>query len=229
MRQARYNAMIIHSIQHALRQVTHRAKQLALAGCCLAIGLGSSVTDSIARDTEKMFTTMIVVTTASDSNPDSVTRTCGFAGGIYNFDENEPCSLRRAMVEASARPTGDRPILIRFDIPKTEEEHFNTELGTWTISLGARLTLSRENTLETLGQVTIDAGERPIPDDEIPPPDDMSPLEEMRGGPAIILETNDWPIAIESSHNTWRNFSIKGGGIFQLKEDAAESLVPLQD
>ncbi|ETX02616.1 MAG: hypothetical protein ETSY1_02905 [Candidatus Entotheonella factor] len=193
-------------------------------GCCLAIWLVAPATDSVAQEQEEMFTTTIVVTTASDSNPDSITRTCGYASGIYMFDENEPCSLRRAMVEASARPTVDRPILIRFEIPETEAEQFNADLGTWTISLGARLKLSRENTLETLGQVTIEGVERPIPDDMMPMQGEMPP-EEMRGGPAIILETNDFPIEIESSNNTLRHFLIKGGGILQLKDDAAETLL----
>ncbi len=193
------------------------------------IWLGAALIDSVAQaQEEEMFTTTIVVTTAADDNPDSVTRTCGYASGIYTFDENEPCSLRRAIVEASAWPTADRPILIRFEIPETPEENYNLDLGTWTINLGARFVLSRENTLETLGQVTIDGGERPIPSDDMPiPQQDGMPMppEEMRGDPAIILETNDFPIEIESSNNTLRNLSIKGGGIVQLKADAAETLV----
>ncbi|PON15867.1 hypothetical protein C2W62_21530 [Candidatus Entotheonella serta] len=85
-----------------------RAQSLAWIGCGLMIWLGAALIDSVAQaQEEEMFTTTIVVTTAADDNPDSVTRTCGYASGIYTFDENEPCSLRRAIVEASARPTAD--------------------------------------------------------------------------------------------------------------------------
>ncbi len=221
----RWNIRAVPHIQPVLQPAVGCIKSWVWIGFCLTVWLGGAVMDSMAQEPEEMFTTTLVVTTAADSNPDSVTRTCGYVGGIYTFDENEPCSLRRAMVEASARPTGDRPILIRFDIPETEEEHFNAELGTWTISLGARLILSRENTLETLGQVTIDGGERPIPEEPMPMQEGPMPEEEVHGDPAIILETNDWPIEIKSSHNTLRNLSIKGGGILQLKADAAETVV----
>ncbi len=221
MHEVQCHRTVDHLMQPVLPPVSRYVITWGVSVFCLVVGLAGLVTDSVAQEPEEVFTTTIVVTTAADPNPDSITQTCGFAGGIYTFDETEPCTLRRAMVEASARPTEDRPILIQFKIPELEIENFNAELGFWTINLGANLKLSRENALSMLGQVTIDGAERPIPDPVIP----MPKQEEVRGGPAIILNTNDFSIEIESSNNTLRNLSIRGGGTLELKADAAETLV----
>lgn len=152
------------------------------------------------------FTTVITVNTTLDTTSDSRTTTCTYDAGIYRPGTGD-CSFRRAVVEASARPSEDRPILIQFDIPTTDPNHNN---GTWTVVIGGALpNLSRENTLETNGDVTIDGN---MPSRRAAGGNNFRIIMNTRG-PGDIAGIS---FTAESDGNTIRNFIWRGGGTIQL-------------
>lgn len=147
--------------------------------------------------------TIITVNTTTDPSPDIRYRTCSYNSGAL-YIASTPCSLRRALIEASGRPTTDRPILIQFNIP-TSDPGYDSVTGAWTLTIdGALLPLRRDNTLEKIGQVTIDGSTQP---------------GGRTDGPRIIVDTNGWSLEIQSEQNTIRNISWKGGGIITLSGD----------
>ena len=79
--------------------------------------------------------TTIVINATDDPGPTSLTATCGYTGGIYFAASDGKCTLRRAILEASARPQAQRPISITFNIPATDTNHALEVPGTWTIQV----------------------------------------------------------------------------------------------
>jgi parallel beta-helix repeat protein len=78
--------------------------------------------------------TTITVTRGTDPD-DSLSKTCytdppGAAG-----PPTSPCTLRRAIVEASALSAGERPILINFNIPENPADGYVPALGAWKIQV----------------------------------------------------------------------------------------------
>jgi hypothetical protein len=105
------------------------------------------------------YVTVITVTSGTDPD-DSKSKTCYTDPIGPPGPPTSPCTLRRAMVEASALDASARPILIKFDIPATAGEGYDASLDAWIIDL--------YETTETLalgrlkdGQITIDGTTQP--------------------------------------------------------------------
>ena len=148
--------------------------------------------------------TTITVDTSSDLDSGSLTKTCTYTSGIY-FAATDGCTLRRAILEAAARPQTDRPIAIRFNLAATDPNKDKVVSGTWTLPVAATLpTLKTDTILNKNGQVTIDGDTQP---------------GGRTTGPKIIIDTNDNSLQVESTNNVIRNLAFKGGGVIFLKED----------
>ena len=149
--------------------------------------------------------TALVINSTDDPGPTSLTATCGYTGGIYISATDGKCTLRRAILEASARPQAQRPISITFNIPATDTNHALEVPGTWTIQVLAALPALKTDTILNLnGQTTIDGSTQP---------------GGRVDGPSIIVDTKDNSLNVESTNNVIRNMSWKGGGVIFLKEN----------
>lgn len=147
--------------------------------------------------------TSIVVDTSADLDSDSITKTCTFTSGVYQA-ASDGCTLRRAILEAAARPQSDRPIDIQFNLPITDTNADLEVAGTWTLPIEDSLPpLETDTILDINGQVRIDGDSQP---------------GGRSDGPKIIIDTNDNSLEVESENNLFRNLSIKGGGVIFLKE-----------
>ncbi|NJN66879.1 MAG: hypothetical protein HC884_09245 [Chloroflexaceae bacterium] len=100
----------------------------------------------VTRLAQEPVTTLVVNSTAN-LEQDTTTICTG----------NAVCTLRRAINEAVDLPPGQRPVLIRFDIPTSDAGYLGNDLGAWRITLPGN-----PNSLQPItgGQVIID-GERP--------------------------------------------------------------------
>jgi hypothetical protein len=95
-------------------------------------------------------TSVITVETTADL-PGAISATC-----ISNSDS--PCTLRRALRQASEAPADQRPILVRFNLD-TSDPGYDAETGTWLFEVTATGT---DNTLEVEGgRVIIDGTTQP--------------------------------------------------------------------
>lgn len=150
------------------------------------------------------FATTITVDTSADLDPGSITKTCTYTSGVY-VGANDGCTLRRAILEAAARPQADRPIAITFNLAPADVNANLEVSGTWTLPVEEELPPLRTDTILDLnGQVTIDGATQP---------------GGRSNGPKIIVDTNDWSLEVESEENVIRNLAFKGGGVIFLKED----------
>lgn len=158
-------------------------------------------------------TTIVVNTTedlADSTNYDN--HTCGFTSGAIFFPAgDEKCTLRRAIVEAGARPDADRPITIQFNIP-TSDSNYDSTLQVWEVQIDESYTweLKRRFITDDGGQVTIDGNSQP---------------GGRTDGPKIMVNTNrdNSPIfgvslEVRTSNNTIRNLGFIGGGQIMLYE-----------
>lgn len=153
-----------------------------------------------AKDITAPQAVVVTVDTTSDPNPTSLTQTCTYTGGI--FVAASPCSLRRAIMEASARPRADLPISITFNITTTDPG-YNASLGVWTINQGAAaMELKTPSIVDLTGNTTIDGA--------------TQPGGRSSGGPKIFIDTNDFSLQIRSTGNTIRNLGFYGGGIIDV-------------
>lgn len=148
--------------------------------------------------------TVITVDTSSDLDSGSLTKTCAYTAGIY-VAASDGCTLRRAILEAAARPQADRPIAIRFNLAANDPNKDKNVSGTWTLPIAAPLPpLKTDTILNKNGQVTIDGDTQP---------------GGRTTGPKIIIDTNDNSLQVESTNNVIRNLAFTGGGVIFLKED----------
>jgi hypothetical protein len=148
--------------------------------------------------------TIITVNTSADLDSGSLTKTCGYDTGVFN-PAVDGCTLRRAILEAAARPPGDRPIEIRFNLPANDPNKDLEVAGTWTLPVDDTLPpLKTASILNQNGAVTMDGATQP---------------GGRSTGPKIIIDTNDNSLQVESENNIIRNLSFKGGGVIFLKED----------
>lgn len=148
--------------------------------------------------------TTITVDTSADLDSSSLNKTCTYTSGVY-VAAVDGCTLRRAILEAAARPQADRPIEIRFNLADSDPNKDLVVSGTWTLPINQTLpTLKTASIVNKNGQVTIDGSTQP-------------------GGrtdaPKIIINTNDFSLQVESENNIIRNLAFKGGGVIFLKED----------
>lgn len=140
---------------------------LAFAAALLGLWLGLlSANPALASPpaapqavTDLVPVTVITVTSGTDPD-DSQSRTCYTDPVGPPGPPTAPCTLRRAIIEASNLPAASRPILIKFNIPATVEEGNDSILGVWKIHL--------YNTTQTVvlgrmkdGQITIDGSTQP--------------------------------------------------------------------
>ena len=146
-----------------------------------------------------------VITVDTSTDPDnSQSKTCTYTSGVF-VAAGDGCTLRRALVEASARPQGDRPIAINFGLASNDPNANLEVAGTWTLIVNNTLpALKTESILNINGQVTIDGATQP---------------GGRSNGPKIIINTNDFSLEVESENNIIRNLAFKGGGAIFLKED----------
>lgn len=188
------------------RMVTDTARVLLIAfvlwGQALPVAGSMAVTVSPAMGAPTA--TVITVETSADLDSGSITKTCTYTAGIY-VAAVDGCTLRRALLEAAARPQADRPIAIEFNLAADDPNANQAVSGTWTLPVSAALPPLRTDTiLNRNGQVTIDGATQP-------------------GGrsdaPKIIISTNDHSLEVESENNVIRNLAFKGGGVIFLKQD----------
>ncbi len=105
--------------------------------------------------------TEIVVDTGTDPD-NSKSKTC---------ITDTPCSLRRAIIQASKAPAGDKPVTIKFNIPKSAAEGHRSGMGLWELEILPTTDPSVFRRLE-FGQITIDGSTQP---------------DGRKNGPRIIL------------------------------------------
>ena len=146
--------------------------------------------------------TTIVVDRSDDPEASSLTRTCTFDVSIYN-PATDGCTLRRALLEAGARPDSDQPIAIQFNLA-SDDPNYDAGSDTWTILIDEPLLLANGTLDSTVaGNVTIDGATQP---------------GGRSAGPKIYLETNDNRLDVELTDNVIRNLGFVGGGVIFLKE-----------
>lgn len=152
----------------------------------------------------------ITVDTSADLDSGSITKTCGFTAGVY-VAATDGCTLRRALLEASARPQSDRPITIRFNLSPSDPNAGLEVAGTWTLPVERALPpLKTPSITNRNGSVTIDGATQP---------------GGRSNGPRVIIDTNDFSLEVESANNTIRNLAFKGGGAIFLKRNADANVI----
>jgi hypothetical protein len=89
------------------------------------------------------------ITVDSTADPDtSKSTTCANA---------TPCTLRRAIVQAYALPSGQRPVLIGFNI-STSDPGYDSDLGLWKIQL---IGSTNDDLRYLYGQATVNGATQP--------------------------------------------------------------------
>jgi hypothetical protein len=148
--------------------------------------------------------TTIVINSSADATTDQK-HTCTYTqGGLFFPPGDGLCTFRRAIVEASARPQSDRPILIVFDgiLPLSGDPNYDPTTGVVTFPITAALPALKTDTILNInGAVTIDGPPR-TPD----------------GRPSIMIDSN-WSLEVESENNLIADIGFHGGGGFSIKED----------
>lgn len=97
------------------------------------------------------YTYNTVITVTSGTDPDtSKSKTCS---------SESACTLRRAIVESRGLAGGQLPVLIKFDIPQSPTEGYDSSLGVWKIEPLASSELSVFRRLK--GQIIIDGETQP--------------------------------------------------------------------
>lgn len=192
---------------HALRRTSSHGVQRWLI-CCLvfALTLPLEMTRpaTVVAKPLAPAATVITVNTSADLDSGSQTKTCSYTSGVF-VAATDGCTLRRAILEAAARPQSDRPIAINFNLAANDPNKDKAVSGTWTLPIAATLPpLKTDTILNKNGQVTIDGDTQP---------------GGRTTGPKIILDTNDNSLQVESTNNLIRNLAFKGGGVIFLKED----------
>ncbi|MCB0162464.1 MAG: hypothetical protein KDD83_30210, partial [Caldilineaceae bacterium] len=112
--------------------------------------------------------------------------------------------LRRALVEAGARPAEDRPINIEFNLA-SDDPGYDAATDTWMIEIDDPLRLKPESITQKDGRVFIDGATQP---------------GGRSSGPTVYIDTNDNRLDIELESNVIANLGFIGGGVIFLKEDS---------
>ena len=180
------------------------------AGWILVMAFSQTTLMDVAAQGGTIITINTTADLADSTNYDN--HTCNFTSGAIFFPAGDgKCTLRRAIVEAGARPDADRPITIQFNIPLTDTNYNNT-LQVWEVQIDESYAweLDRRFITDDGGQVTIDGNTQP---------------GGRSGGPKIMVNTNRDNLAIfgqsleiRTSNNTLRNLGFIGGGQIILYE-----------
>ncbi|MEM7799448.1 MAG: hypothetical protein AAF633_09675 [Chloroflexota bacterium] len=194
---------------------------LAFAGIILGIiwlnwtafFLVPPVAEGASAYAPEQFTTVITIDSSEDLT-NSLTHTCTYTQGAFFFPATDgKCTLRRAILEASARPQSDRPILIQFNIPSDDPNADLEEVGTFTLIVKDALPpLKTDTILDRTGQVTIDGATQPN-------------LRSDKIGPGIIIDMGENSLEIESTDNLITNISFKNGGAIFIKNNADNNTI----
>ena len=158
-------------------------------------------------------TTIVVDTTEDLADSSNYSKhTCNYTSGAFFYPAADgKCTLRRAIVEAGARPDADRPITIQFNIPLTDT-NYNSTLKVWEVQIDESYAweLDRRYITDDGGHVTIDG--------------DTQPGGRIYG-PKIMVNTNrdnsptfGRSFEVRTSYNTIRNLGFIGGGQIILYE-----------
>ncbi|MFK7803566.1 MAG: hypothetical protein AB8G95_18165, partial [Anaerolineae bacterium] len=151
---------------------------------------------------------------ADSNNQNLLKYTCGFTQGSFFFPAPDgKCTLRRAIVESSARPQSDRTdgIFINFNIPANDPNASLEVDGTWTVELDSVLPpMETDTILDLNGSVTIDGSTQP---------------GGRTDGPPIIIDTGDTSLEIESTNNVIKHISWKNGGAIFIKNKADNNTI----
>jgi len=147
---------------------------------------------------------------SNSSNFDN--HTCTYTSGAIFFPAPDgKCTLRRAIVEAGARPDGDRPITIQFNIPLSDS-NYDASLQIWEVQIDESHVweLDRRFITDDGGHVSIDGDTQP---------------GGRTDGPKIIVNTNrdnleifGTSLEVRTSNNIIRNLGFIGGGQIILYE-----------
>jgi hypothetical protein len=165
----------------------------------------SATTDSSLNARISQATTTIIVDTSEDLDSGSIRTTCTYTQGAIFVPATDGCTLRRALIEAGARPPEDRPIAITFNLANDDPNRDLEVSGTWTLPIEATLpALDTASITDITGDVTIDGSTQP---------------GGRSDGPPIIIDTGDFSLEIESTGNVISNLAFKNGGVIFLKED----------
>lgn len=147
--------------------------------------------------------TILTVDTVTDLDSGSRTKTCTYTAGIYKA-ATDGCTLRRAILEAAARPPADRPITIQFALPESARSHSLSAGGVWTLVQSAALPeLKTASIADQTGQVTIDGATQP---------------NGRTDGPPIVVQMAV-SLQINSTDNLIRNLAFQGGGGILINEN----------
>ena len=147
--------------------------------------------------------TILTVDTTTDLESGSRTKTCTYTAGVYKA-ATDGCTLRRAILEAAARPPADRPITIQFALPESARTHTLATGGVWTLALESALPeLKTASITDKTGRVTIDGATQP---------------SGRTDGPPIVLQVAV-SLQINSTENLLRNLAFQGGGGLLINED----------
>ncbi|RRR75109.1 MAG: hypothetical protein EI684_05500 [Candidatus Viridilinea halotolerans] len=133
--------------------MSHRqpfALPLALSLVVALIALAGIPAIPTAVATEPTYATTITVNTTADLDI-SMSNTCANRPA-------EPCTLRRAIVQARGLTAGQRPALIQFNLP-ADQANTDAAAGTWTIVLNEGVGANLRDLAG--GQVTIDGSTQP--------------------------------------------------------------------
>ncbi|MBX3014093.1 MAG: hypothetical protein KF832_21410 [Caldilineaceae bacterium] len=197
--------MNIHQVRQTIGWIKRCLFVLSIAfSSALSLSPAPAVVAAPVTNPTVPAATVITVDTSADLTSDSQSRTCTYTSGVY-VAAVDGCTLRRALLEASARPQADRPIAIQFNLAPNDPNADLEVSGTWTLPLTRQLLpLRTSSILDLNGQVTLDGATQ---------------SGGRTAGPKIIVQTNDNSLEVESENNLIRNLAFKGGGVIFLKED----------
>jgi len=109
---------------------------------------------TVASVASASYTYNTAITVTSGTDPDtSKSYTC-YTLGV----PKTPCTLRRAIVESRLVGASDRPVLIRFAIPQSPAEGYDSSLGVWKIQIAGS---TNDDFRDLSAQTIIDGSTQP--------------------------------------------------------------------
>ncbi len=108
---------------------------------------------SPVRATQSLAQTPVtIITVNSGTDPDtSNSTTCA----------TEPCTLRRAVIQARNLPANEKPVLINFNIPASADQGYDSTLQVWKIQFSGISSIAQATLRQLNGQIIIDGSTQP--------------------------------------------------------------------